>query len=47
MVYGIMKNRTTGANKGFCASWADGISLNICATIWLQFKQDVINLAFE
>ena len=20
-------------NKGFCASWADGISLNICATI--------------
>lgn len=34
-------------NIGFCASWADGISLNICATILLQFQQDVTNLAID
>ena len=30
----------TTANKRFCASWADGISLNICISIWLQFQLD-------
>jgi hypothetical protein len=41
------KNRSTTANIGFYASWADGINLNICFSIWLQFQQDVINLAYE
>jgi hypothetical protein len=27
------KTRSTSANKRFCASWADVISLNICTTI--------------
>lgn len=32
---------------GFYASWADEITMNFCATIWLQFQQDVISLAYE
>ena len=25
-------------NIGFCASWADGITMSICNSIWLQFR---------
>jgi hypothetical protein len=30
----------TAGNIGFCASWAEGITMNICATIWQQFGLD-------
>lgn len=28
-----LKDRRAADNKGFCASWADGITMNNCATI--------------
>jgi len=33
--------------RGFVQVGLDGISFNFCATIYLQFQQDVINLANE
>jgi hypothetical protein len=29
-----------------CASWADGITIGICTTIWLQFQLDSTLLGF-
>ncbi len=31
----------TTANIGFCASWADGITMSICISVQLLFGQDV------
>jgi len=31
---------------GFCASWADGITMNICNSVWLLFQLDVFQFGF-
>ena len=34
-------NKGRTANMGFCASWADGITMSICNSVQLLFGQDV------
>ena len=34
-----MRHNKTAYNNGFCTSWADGITMSICSSIWLQFRQ--------
>jgi len=36
-----MQQETTTANMGFCASWADGITMSICNSVQLLFGLDV------
>ena len=31
---------------GFCASWADGITINFCNSIWLLFQLDGMLFGF-
>jgi len=35
-----LSDRKPTANIGFCASWADGITMNFCNSIWLLFGLD-------
>ena len=39
-------DRRPAGNIGFCASWADGITMSICNSVWHLFGQTSFNLAF-
>ena len=38
--------KITTANIGFCASWADGITMSICNSVQLLFQLDGILFGF-